>query len=182
MDGLLRCGKKFTTLMGIQHCDFKGAAFRMEKGEPRPVHVMGRVTIDAAFFRQSNPGYTRSSVDRPARETSSWEDLWCFNDVNDSPEQVENTVMAFAEMGDEDLLICSPTVLGFSYTDKMWLEFAVGGIGDINWNESAIENLVLPEGPKEAMLALAERRAGSARLSTGDITHGRTEGLNILLQ
>lgn len=42
--------------------------------------------------------------------------------------------MDSAKINEDDLLICSPTVLGFSLSNKYWLEFAVDNISDISWN------------------------------------------------
>lgn len=57
---------------------------------------------------------------------------------------------------EEDLLISSPLVLGFSLSDKLWLEFTVNGIKDIQWNESAFDSLVLPKGQKLIVKALVQ--------------------------
>jgi len=36
------------------------------------------------------------------------------------PDKVKNNAMDPAAMKDDDLLICSPTVLGFSFGTKQW--------------------------------------------------------------
>lgn len=44
---------------------------------------------------------------------------------------------------DEEYLIASPVVLGFAFAEKLWLEFTVSGVREIEWNDNAYESLVL---------------------------------------
>lgn len=55
------------------------------------------------------------------------------------------------EFTDEEYLIASSVVLGFSFGEKLWLEFTVSGIKDISWNENAYESLVLEPKTKETV-------------------------------
>ena len=50
---------------------------------------------------------------------------------------------------DEEYLISSPVVLGFAFSEKLWLEFTVSGIKEIQWNEGAYESLVLEPKTKD---------------------------------
>lgn len=104
------------------------------------------------------------------------------------------------KLDEDELLIRSPTVLGFSYTDKMWckyiftfpttntlityiVEFAIVGIGDIQWNISAFDDLVLPKVQKEMVLALAETQSVELDdLLFRDVVEGKEHGLSMLLQ
>jgi hypothetical protein len=63
------------------------------------------------------------------------------------------------------------------------VEFAIVGIGDIQWNTSAFDDLVLPEAQKDMVLALAETQTGVLDgLSFDDVVEGKGQGLNMLLQ
>ena len=55
------------------------------------------------------------------------------------------------EWTDEEYLIASPVVLGFSFGEKLWLEFTVSGVQEIRWNEHAYESLVLKKKIKETV-------------------------------
>jgi hypothetical protein len=50
---------------------------------------------------------------------------------------------------DEEYLIASPVVLGFAFAEKLWLEFTVSGVKEIQWNENAYESLVLESKTKD---------------------------------
>jgi hypothetical protein len=105
-----------------------------------------------------------------------------------------------AELDEDGLLFCSPTVLGFSYADKMWcryistfykintlttcaVEFAIVGIGDVQWNISALDDLVLPKMQKEMVLALTETQTVELdNLLFYNVVEGKGQGLCMLLQ
>jgi hypothetical protein len=78
---------------------------------------------------------------------------------------------------DEDYLIASPLVLGFAFAEKLWLEFTVSGIKDIQWNEDAYESLVLEPKTKDIVKALVESHKYHAAESIDDVIHGKGKGL-----
>lgn len=80
--------------------------------------------------------------------------------------------MAEREFDDEELLIASPVVLGFAFSEKLWLEFTVSGINDIDWNEGAFDSLVLPENQKSIVKALVESHTFQASRNIDDVIQG----------
>ncbi|CUS10315.1 unnamed protein product [Tuber aestivum] len=87
------------------------------------------------------------------------------------------------EMTEEQLLLCSPTVLGFSFGDKLWAEFAVEHVNEIRFNPDAFESLVLPEAQKKIVKALVESHTGNrgSRLGIDDVIKGKGKGLVAVL-
>lgn len=73
---------------------------------------------------------------------------------------------------DGELLIASPVVLGFAFSEKLWLEFTVSGINDIDWNEGAFDSLVLPENQKSIVKALVESHTFQASRNIDDVIQG----------
>ena len=73
---------------------------------------------------------------------------------------------------DEELLIASPVVLGFAFSEKLWLEFTVSGINDIEWNEGAFDSLVLMESQKSIVKALVESHTFQASRNIDDVIQG----------
>jgi hypothetical protein len=85
-----------------------------------------------------------------------------------------------AEMMEDDLILCSRTVPGFSFRNKLWgeqsfsrclpartkalklcvAEFAVADINDINWNPLSSTQLAIPSKQKELIQALTEAHTG----------------------
>ncbi len=104
-------------------------------------------------------------------------------------------------MKEDDLILCSPTVPGFSYGNKIWgeqnflvatnyarltryiAEFAVADIKDINWNPAAFAQLAIPTKKKEVIQALAEAHTSrETEYTFDDFVVGKGLGLIILLQ
>ncbi|KAF4982054.1 hypothetical protein FZEAL_2241 [Fusarium zealandicum] len=94
----------------------------------------------------------------------------------EDPEDVDNL-----EFTDEEYLIASSVVLGFAFSEKHWLEFAVSGVKDIKWNEKAWDSLVLEDGTKDLIKALVESRKYHAANTIDDVIQGKGKGLVTVL-
>ena len=125
-------------------------------------------------------------TERSSRNQSAW---------------VKRNGMEPKEIKEDDLLLCSPTVPGWSFGNKQWgehlissccgtvklipfiAEFAVVDIKNIDWNPSSFARLALPPEQKEVIQALAE--AHTSRASDhefDDFIVGKGRGLIVLLQ
>ena len=82
---------------------------------------------------------------------------------------------------DEELLIASPVVLGFAFSEKLWLEFTVSGISDVVWNDGAFDSLVLPANQKAVVKALVSSHAFHPSRNIDDIIAGKGKGLVAVL-
>jgi Domain of unknown function (DUF7025) len=112
-DKLVEYGRKFCSLAGIHHRQYKGRAFQMKKGKPVEVTINSRIMVDAAKFQGINPNYARPSFFKKSGDI----DLWDTIPSSSSTQLDESTVkkgMDIDKMSDEDFQLCSPTVLGFS--------------------------------------------------------------------
>jgi hypothetical protein len=141
---LLGCGQKFMSLRGTHHRYCNGSAFYVRDGQQVEVRIDSRIMVDAAYFRKMNPNYFRPTVldlnhgfdlsaywdplnydssDEASSEASS-DDGSIATSLDlaseTSPAEPEGSVVRQAETTDELLLICCPTVPGFSLKDKMW--------------------------------------------------------------
>lgn len=82
---------------------------------------------------------------------------------------------------DDELLIASPVVLGFAFSEKLWLEFTVSGIRDVEWNKGAYDSLVLPESHKSIVKSLVTSHKFSAAKNIDDVISGKGKGLVAVL-
>ncbi|EEP81400.1 conserved hypothetical protein [Uncinocarpus reesii 1704] len=82
---------------------------------------------------------------------------------------------------EEELLIASPVVLGFAFSEKLWLEFTVSGIREIEWNSGAFDSLVLPGNQKSIVKALVESHTFHAAENIDDVIQGKGKGLVAVL-
>lgn len=85
------------------------------------------------------------------------------------------------EFTEEELLIASSVVLGFAFSEKLWLEFTVSGLSDIEWNDQAFESLQLPENQKSIVKALVESHTHRASCNIDDVVQGKGRGLVAVL-
>ena len=84
------------------------------------------------------------------------------------------------ELSDEELLLCSHIMRGFSLKMKNWLKLEVNNVHDIEWNEEAFENLVLPGDYKKLLLAFSESQRSSSNIFD-DVIKGKGKGMVMLL-
>ena len=82
---------------------------------------------------------------------------------------------------EEQLLLSSPLVLGFAFSEKLWLEFTISGLRDIEWNDGAFSSLVLPENQKSIVKALVESHTFHAAQNVDDVIQGKGRGLVAVL-
>lgn len=102
-------------------------------------------------------------------------------DSKDGEDSKEEEKPAIPEFSDEEYLIASPVVLGFAFSEKLWLEFTVSGIKEIQWNDSAYDSLVLEPKTKDIVKALVESHKYHAAESIDDVIQGKGKGLVAVL-
>jgi hypothetical protein len=124
VEELTERGRKFISLIGT-HCRvYKGMGFYMkENKEVKKFPVNGRVMIDAVSFRERNPNYFNPRVEQKSSQNGSiplfsslgWEVN--YEENSESEGKITKREISYST---EDLLLCKPTVFGFSLTAKHW--------------------------------------------------------------
>ena len=119
-------GRRFISLRGMHHVNYKGNAFLRECGKPVKGYVEGRVMIDASEFSQNNANYSSSHFISRSDIFSLQDDSlkWGYNvrQEKDSTTVKSNSTV-LSEMREEDLMICKPSVLGYSFSNRLWGEW-----------------------------------------------------------
>ena len=115
---LVRCGRQFVSLMGQNHVQYRGNAFYVEEGEYVEVPVDSRIMVDVGYFRKVNPNYARPHINDLARPSSSNSIYILFTDTE--TEEVKSNSLDTTTMREDDLMICSQTVYGWSFGNKRW--------------------------------------------------------------
>lgn len=82
---------------------------------------------------------------------------------------------------EEELLLTSPVVLGFAFSEKLWLEFSLSGLHDISYNDQAFSSLVLPGDQKSTVHALVKSHKFHAAKTIDDVVQGKGRGLVFVL-
>ncbi|KAF5347625.1 hypothetical protein D9756_010669 [Leucocoprinus leucothites] len=142
---------------------------------PMPVqHFPPPMPMDPYLYQGSNGSYSSLSI-QDAPGVLRPRILGVVAESNKGP--YEELVMD--EYTEEDYLLASTIVYGFSLADKIWLEFNVSLIRPVEWNSAAFTNLVLPSGRKDLMKSLIE--AHHKELNFDDFIKGKGHGLVINL-
>ncbi|KAJ5808882.1 ATPase AAA-type core [Penicillium riverlandense] len=196
-------GQKFRDLAGshIQHCN--GSAFFMNKGKPFKMSINCRVAVDAAFFHEMQPNYSRPRL----------QDIWAKNrdgisviDIDTligrgcerEKERMKEDSLDGQELREIDFLIACPTVCCFSFKEKLFREYhvrlrgvltnvrsvecAVGSLQDVQWSPESFDSLEIPSKTKTLLSSLAKSRLGLVpAVPFDDGIDGKGRGLNILL-
>jgi len=205
---LVECGRRFITLVGSHHCYCKGDAFHMTKNGPYKMAIDSRIMVDAAFFRKMNPNYSRPKIDangslRPDPPQVAYDLFGGSSTIETSPhDQIKGTETDLSALTEDELMTCCPTVLAFSFKDKLWckyrnfgysratklihryiVECAVAGVTNIKWSSAPFDSLALPTEQKSLLKALAEARiAAGSEYAFDDVVEGKGQGLIALLQ
>ncbi|KAI0329766.1 P-loop containing nucleoside triphosphate hydrolase protein [Cubamyces sp. BRFM 1775] len=193
-------GRKWASLKGIHHVHYEGtAAFRHGLGFNQTIvkyNVDSRIMIDRRNFLRLHPNYSRPKASETSEEERIptpghpryGEYVRRQNEYHAEQEQEPNvftldvrspTKHDELELNDQDLLLASPILYGYSLTDKIWLEFNVQHVQPIVWNEEAFTNLVLADDRKHLLRSLVD--AHSADLGFDDFVQGKGQGLIINL-
>jgi hypothetical protein len=119
-ESLATRGQKFIELLGSHHQSYRGHAFFQHKDGLVRKTINSRIMIDAQQFRKSIPSYPRFFTKKSDFELDVF---GMFVSSRESDPRVKNNGRVPGEMEEDDRLICSPTVMGFSLADKFWGKF-----------------------------------------------------------
>jgi hypothetical protein len=92
----------------------------------------------------------------------------------------EEDAAKHAPLTEEQKLICSPLLRGYSLKSKLWLNFFVNCVKEIEWQKDAFDRLVLPKNQKELILGFTESQR-KYRETFDDVIEGKGRGMIILL-
>ncbi|KAI4248358.1 MAG: hypothetical protein LQ352_005929 [Teloschistes flavicans] len=156
---LIDRGRTYVSLLDAKCQEYSGAAaMEVEKfGNNRiqKFNCTGRVMIDPVTFRLQN---MTSDLIQYVAET------------NRDPKTIS----------EDDLMMCTGTILGFSFSTKAWAAFAITPLKHVIWNEEAFKKLVI--GPKQRTLVHTLVKAhGRGQSEDDDIIQDKGKGLVGLL-
>ncbi|KAI1788460.1 P-loop containing nucleoside triphosphate hydrolase protein [Ganoderma leucocontextum] len=195
---LLERGRKWASLKSVHHMHYDGTAALMANVGGRKkllkYNVNSRVMIDRGNFIRLNPNYempkaSAQTGQQPTRQYDPNTDSYRFGtpnpvDMDDGVPMLDVRTKHKDEeeevpLKDEDLILASPILYGFSLSDKIWLEFNVMHVQPIQWNDEAFEGLVLAADRKNLLRSLVD--AHNADIGFDDFVQGKGQGLIINL-
>ncbi|KAI0108699.1 P-loop containing nucleoside triphosphate hydrolase protein [Nemania sp. FL0031] len=187
---LIARGRQFEKLAGYHYKSYKGRAIQTTRYGPQMITVDGRVIIDGNAHRQANAHLRLylKPIDRIRAainvedEDSDDEELFGFGPGFQSRglEDYDTTAKRRRPLKEEQLLICAPVVRGYSLRAKLWLEFFVDSVSEIVFSDKAFDSLVIPEGHKSLILAIAQAQVQKKDVFD-DVISGKGRGIIMLL-
>lgn len=142
----------------------------------------GNATISSEDTHQSTPPSEDFEKQKQFRIVKDDKGQLTITEIgSDEAELASKTDKLSKIFSEEQLLLASPVVPGFSFTEKLWLEFAVSNVGEISWNTDAFESLILPDNQKSIVKAMVSSHAFHASRSIDDIIAGKGKGLVAVL-
>lgn len=179
---LLERGRRFENLAGQHYKQYKGVAVRQAKCTYERFNLDGRVMIDCKTYHRLQPdeAFTVSEIVRSEAAKRARDMKKHNNGAVDSDFKDEIT----DKLLDEDRILTSPLVSGFSLTHKQFLELFVDNISEIQWNLTCFDQLVLDPAPKktvQALVSMHSRRGQKRDGAFDDIIKGKGQGLVLVL-
>jgi len=182
---LVARGRRWEALAGQNFREYKGVAM----GERCNLfNIDGRIMIDCKTFHRIEPNRSFSLVSFPTpggsgantkrKQLTEWDLM-----SDDAASEIKRPPLT-----DDQALLASPIVRGYSFTEKKFLDFFVDKVSPIEWNTRCFEQLVLPTQQKELVQALVSEHTQRVTTSTStspshfdDIVKGKGLGLILVL-
>ncbi|KAF2496777.1 P-loop containing nucleoside triphosphate hydrolase protein [Lophium mytilinum] len=195
---LIERGAKAETLAGSHYKSYHGIGWKRGTfGTKDKYNIKSRIVIDTYGWNRFNPSYAifvaplnqKDPVGGVIGEGS--DDGGGDDDVYDADADDSGMPMdgQFADEDDstkrqplttEQKLICTPLIRGYSLKTKMWLNFFVNCVQEIEWQTGAFDSLVLPSNQKELILGFTESQR-KFKESFDDVIEGKGKGIILLL-
>lgn len=152
-------GRKFRKYgLGCKYAHFTGEMFK--KGMYGPVYFKadGRVMVDAIGYKNNNPNSNRQLYHMGGKYGN--EETKC------------------EDIPDDLLFMTSPTLLGFCFATKDWGEIPVDGLDDIEFDDDAIDLLVVEPKLKSLLVDMVTH----SDVGFNDIITGKSGGCIVMLE
>jgi len=173
---LIRRGRLFEEHKGYHYKAYEGVAIGWGFCGPIRFSVSSRIIVDTYAFNRFNPNrkvtlnFLQPEVDDDEDSDLDMVEL----------DQRQRVGAIHGHLSEEQLLICTPMLRGYSLKDKKWLSFFIENVKDIVWNEEAFASLVAPPEQKELILAFAQSQANNKN-RFDDVIQGKGRGIIMLL-
>lgn len=199
---LVARGRIWEQHKGYHYKEYDGAATGYLGEKKVKINVKGRIVIDTDAYNTFNPD---SALSFSSRSLSAPMGIMLDSDgdqqillppsirrrFNNSPgfkssrldEALSLSSRISDTLSDDQRLVSTTIVRGYSLNSKRWLEFYLDGVKDIVWNSRAFDSLVLPPAQQDLKrLILAFTNARSKQLGVfDDVVQGKGRGIVTLL-
>ena len=190
-------GRTFEALKGYHFKEYKGDMEERVRGDKKEVlvrrSVATRIVIDAEAYERHMVTAQTNLLPLDADLTPQGAEIMDeYPEPPDNRRRLDMTTQELikerlktiqkegTKLTDDQLLLCSSKVKGYSLKDRSWGEFYVDLITDIKFNKTSFTNLVLPESYRDLISSFVSRHL-SGKDGFDDFIPGKGRGLIVLL-
>lgn len=138
---LIARGKSFESLRGYHYKLYQGVAIGQGPWGPIKYNVDSRIVIDTYAWNRFNPNrqvslsslqsITQKELDNIPQESDDEDDEYEYeseeeDEITENHRSATSLQHDLTSLSDEQLLICSASLLGYSLRNKKWLKFSIG--------------------------------------------------------
>lgn len=174
-------GEKFVQLNGVHYMTLDGIIILKRPGQDiirvrvSPTSILTqsktRVMIDCKAFRESNPSYNHSFsgltladiLGQSPMNQHHFPRYGITTHGSPTPPGMMSGAIAatvlpkdIKTVPDDELVLCAPTVFGYAFTEKAWVQMTVDGISPVIWDTESYNKLVLPDDTKKLVKSLVQ--------------------------
>ena len=170
-------GRRFESFFGQHYQRYDGIAIKKTPQGYARFTVAGRVMIDCKTYLrlETTEGFIPTAIGESAKLERS------------RKRAAGNLVFVAADgtpklppLSEEDAMLTTATVRGYSFAEKKFLEFFIDNLTDIEWNTNCFGELVLDPAVKKTVQALVTTHS-QKRETFDDIVKGKGRGLVCVL-
>jgi hypothetical protein len=197
---LIERGQRWAGLTGYTFKHYHGIGLEFGQWGMVRYSINGRMIIDTHAFNRFNPNYAArlmslSKGDNMV-ETSTgggdgggsdgihnncfYDEDYEFNSKTKEGDISNKKRKPTVELTEQQHLIATHELRGYSLKDKKWLVISVGSVKEITWSVDAFQSLVAPEEQKQLILAFA-RSQMKHKDCFDDVIQGKGRGIIMLL-
>lgn len=184
---LIARGRRWENHVGMHFSNYQGIALEFNGCRINRYNVDGRIVIDTKTFHRliANKAFSVDALAR-AEEKPSKRQRITANDDGDEDEDgatlelIPQHTLELESLTDEQCMLATAFVRGFSFSEKLWLDFFIDMVSHIEWNTNCFNELVLPPAQKDLVKALVATHV-QQRLDFDDIVKGKGKGLILVL-
>jgi hypothetical protein len=148
-------GAEFVKLAGRHYLEYHDSVYKRHDSPSLlgKLDATGRVMVDCVSYKKMYPMEAELFIDERSRS-------------------IDPSI--------EDLVICSPTVFGYSFVGNVWGRFLVDKFTPVVWNSDAWKYLVLPDCTKTLIKSLVEADRTDGDI-VKDVISGKGGGFIVVL-
>jgi len=178
---LLARGRKFESYIGQHYLHYEGIALKRVDGMYVRFNVSGRVMVDAKTAMRLEPNDSFVVRELSPRDEATRRDRAQRRKGFGLAQFASENKAAIEKLSDEEAILASATVRGYSFSNKRFLEFFADVLKPIEWNTQCFDQLVLDTTIKKTVQALVSSYVQNTGEGFDDIVKGKGQGLVAVL-